>query len=65
MCTELLPPGGYPTAFNKCIVSYQVIKSTAKKITSIILKTVDRCTEYQYTVSGAVICDVFQQKWAQ
>jgi hypothetical protein len=23
MCTELLPPGGYPTAVNKYIISFQ------------------------------------------
>ena len=25
MCTVLLPPGGYPTAVNKCIISYHII----------------------------------------
>jgi hypothetical protein len=25
MCTELLPPGGYQTAVNKYVISYNVI----------------------------------------
>jgi hypothetical protein len=25
MCTELLPPGGYPTAVNKYIISYNIV----------------------------------------
>jgi hypothetical protein len=32
----------------------EIIKST-EKATPVILITVDRCTEYQYTVSGVVI----------
>jgi len=34
MCTELLPPGGYPIAVNKYIISYQMMATSYKTILS-------------------------------
>jgi hypothetical protein len=49
MCTELLPPGGYPTAVNKYIISYH--KHSSKSFKNGMEKIVLR--SYGFAISVA------------
>ena len=50
MCTVLLSPGVNPIAFNKCIISYQMLSNT-QKILALITHCESCCIPHNYSVS--------------